>query len=247
MRKLTVFLALILVVSSVFTDAIGKEKPKDKVLVFSKTAGYRHESIKEGLVAIQKLGLENNFEVEATEDAGKFITENLKNYKALIFLNPTGTDIFNESQKAALKRYINNGGGFVGLHAAADCSYEWEWYGKMVGAFFKSHPKIQEATLTIISKDHPATRKLPSEWKHTDEWYNFKDLNKDVEVLVKVDEKSYTGGENGDYHPISWYHNFEGGRVFYTALGHTSEDYTSDKLFLSQLLGGIEYAIGRKR
>jgi uncharacterized protein len=247
MKRKILLLSLCLIA---FLFAFGLKAPlksKDKVLVFSKTTGYRHTCIKEGIAAMQKLGVENNFDVEATEDAGEFTDENLKQYKALIFMNPTGTNIFNESEKAAFKKYINNGGGFVGIHSATDCSYEWEWYGKMVGGYFKSHPKIQEATLHVISKKHPSTRQLPDVWQHKDEWYNFKDFNKDVNVLIRIDEKSYKGGENGDFHPISWYHNYDGGRAFYTALGHTDEDFTSDKNFLNDVLGGIEYAMGRKK
>lgn len=224
-----------------------KSSTKDKVLIFSKTLGYRHASIKEGIEAIKLMGQKNGFDVDTTESAEKFTDENLKNYKALIFLSPTGSNLFNDEQKETLKNYIRHGGGFVGIHAATDCNYEWEWYGKMVGAFFTSHPAIQKANMIVISKNHPATRKLPDTWQHTDEWYNFKDINKDIKVLVRVDENSYQGGKNGNFHPVTWYHNFEGGRVFYTAVGHTAEDYTSDKLFLNQLLGGIQYALGRKK
>lgn len=245
--KILFFLALLIAaITPSFKPAVSPEL-KDKVLVFSKTTGFRHANIEEGVAAIRKLGERHRFDVDATEDAGKFTDENLKQYKALIFLNPTGTTIFDEAQKAAFKNFINMGGGFVGIHSAADCSYEWEWYGKMVGAYFKSHPKIQEANLHIIKKDHPSTRLLPKVWRHTDEWYNFKDLNREVNVLITIDEKSYKGGENGEYHPISWFHNYDGGRAFYTGLGHTKEDFTEDKNFLNHVLGGIEYAIGRKK
>lgn len=236
---------LIFLSYSLSTNAV--HKLTGKVLVFSKTTGFRHDNIQEGLAAIKKLGAENGFSVVATEDAGRFTDNELRQYNALIFLNPTGTNIFSDDQKAALKKYINNGGGFVGIHSATDCSYEWEWYGKMVGGYFKSHPKIQEATLQLVLKNHPSTKDLPEKWQHTDEWYNFKDFNDQVNVLVKVDENSYEGGENGDFHPISWFHKYDGGRVFYTALGHTKEDFTSNKNFLKHVLGGIQYAMGKKK
>jgi type 1 glutamine amidotransferase len=146
-----------------------------------------------------------------------------------------------------LQNYIHHGGGFVGIHAATDCLYDWEWYGKLVGAYFMKHPKIQEASLHVIDGSHISTKGLPATWQHTDEWYNFKTISPDIKVLITVDEKSYTGGENGDKHPISWYQKFEGGRIFYTALGHTKEDYTTDALFKQHVVAGIKYALGRKK
>jgi type 1 glutamine amidotransferase len=215
-----------------------------KVLIFSKTNGYRHASIVPGIAAIKKLGSENGFDVDATEDSTWFNTATLKKYSALIFLSPTGT-VFGPNEEKALQEYIHNGGGFVGIHAATDCEYNWQWYGDLVGAYFKSHPKPQMATFNVIDKDHPATSKLPNPWQHFDELYNFKYVNPNLNILLKIDEKSYTGGIMGDNHPMSWYHAYEGGRAFYTELGHTEESY-SDPVYLGHLLGGINYAIGRK-
>ena len=215
---------------------------KQTVLIFSLTKGYHHASIADGITAITKLGIENNFNVDTTTDVKSFTAENLKKYKALVFLSPTGTNIFSDQQKAALKDYINNGGGFVGIHAASDVNFEWEWYGKMVGGFFDSHPKIQEAKLNIVLPKNKIVKGLPQVWSHRDEWYNFKSFNPEVKVLIKVDETSYTGGNMKDEHPISWYHKFEGGKVFYTALGHTKECYT-DLLFLQHLLAGMKWVM----
>lgn len=244
MKKFLLLLIPVLFSLSLKADFLSFKKP-EKVLIFSKTMGYRHKSISDGIAAIQKLGRENNFIADTTENPFKFTSENLKNYQAVIFLSPTG-EFFNDDQKAAFKKYIQNGGGFVGIHAASDCLFKWEWYGKMIGAYFTDHPKVQEAVLTLVDTKHPATKSLVSPWKHTDEWYNFRYTNQDIKVLIKVDEKSYTGGKNGADHPISWYHKFEGGRVFYTALGHTSESFTSDEYFLKHLLGGIMYALNKK-
>jgi type 1 glutamine amidotransferase len=142
--------------------------------------------------------------------------------------------------------FIESGKGYVGIHAAADAEYQWPWYNKLVGAYFKSHPKQQEAELHVMDSSFVATRTLPSSWKHFDEWYNYKQANwSDVHVLLTVDEKTYTGGENGDYHPVCWYHNYDGGRSFYLGLGHTKECYT-DPLFLKLLAGGIKYAISNQ-
>jgi uncharacterized protein len=215
-----------------------------KVLIFSKTNGYRHASIGAGIAAIKKLGSENGFEVDATEDSTWFNTATLKKYSALIFLSPTGT-VFGPNEEKALQEYIHNGGGFVGIHSATDCEYNWQWYGDLVGAYFKAHPKPQMATFNVIDKDHPATRKLPNPWQHFDELYNFKYVNPNITVLLKIDEKSYTGGTMGDNHPMSWYHAYDGGRAFYTELGHADECY-SDPIYLGHLLGGIQYALGKK-
>ncbi len=217
-------------------------KPGKKILVFFLTKGYHHNSIANGLVALQKIGSENNLQVDTTTNPALFTTENLANYKAIVFLNPTGTGLFNDAQKLAFKGYINNGGGFVGIHAATDCNYEWEWYGKMVGGYFESHPKTQEAKIYVVDKKHPASKVVPNPWVHTDEWYNFKSFNPDVTVIMKVDEKSYKEGKMGDNHPVAWYHEYDGGKAFYTALGHTEACYT-DEVFLKHLTGGIKWAI----
>jgi type 1 glutamine amidotransferase len=239
MKKIGLLLMVISVMA--FKPAV-----KDKVLIFSLTKGYHHASIAEGIIAIQKLGADNNFDVDTTTNPAKFTDADLKPYKTIIFLSPTGS-FFNDEQKLALQNYIHKGGGFVGIHAATDCLFEWEWYGKLVGAFFTKHPKIQQANLMVTDQTNIATKMLPTTWPHTDEWYNFKDVNPDIKVLISVDEKSYTGGEMNGNHPIAWYHNFEGGRAFYTALGHTKEDFTTDTLFTQHLLGGIKYALGRKK
>lgn len=215
------------------------------MLVFSKTAAYRHSCIPKGKVAIQKLGSENGFAVDTTENAELFTEENLKKYAAVIFLCTTG-DVLNNQQEVAFERFIQSGGGFAGIHSATDTEYDWGWYGDLIGAYFANHPAIQKATLIITDSTHPSTRFLPVIWTRTDEWYNFRKLNKEVKVLLKIDEKSYTGGTMNNDHPMAWYHDFDGGRAFYTELGHTEESY-SDSLYLKHILGGIQYAIGNNK
>ncbi|HRE51471.1 MAG TPA: ThuA domain-containing protein [Flavitalea sp.] len=216
-----------------------------RALVFSKTTGFRHSSIEAGKTALLKLGQENGFDVDTTENAEYFTEDSLKNYSVVIFLNTTdNTDqLLNHYQENAFERYIQAGGGFVGIHAATDAEYQWGWYSRLVGANFESHPEIQEAVLQVVDNNHPSTKHLPDQWKRTDEWYNFKNLNKDVKVLITIDEKSYKGGRNGEGHPIAWRHEYDGGRAFYTELGHTEASYTEEN-FLKHLLGGIQYAIG---
>lgn len=224
---------------------ITTAKPLPKVLIFSKTKGFHHESIAIGISAIQKLGKENNFEVDTTTDASLFNSAYLKQFKAIIFLSPTG-EVLNGDQQLAFEKYIQAGGGFVGIHAATDCEYDWPWYGNLVGAYFGGHPSQQEAILHVTDAKNMATRHLPEFWKRKDEWYNFKWVAKDLHILLTIDEKSYDAGETkmGDYHPMAWYHEFDGGRAFYTALGHTDESY-NDPLFLKHLLGGIKYALNK--
>jgi len=222
----------------------NKRDGKPKVLVFSKTMGFKHSSIPSGIAAIQKLGTENNFEVDTTKNAALFEEEILKEYSAVIFLSTTA-NVLDHKQEAAFERYIQAGGSYVGVHAATDTEYDWNWYGKLVGAYFQSHPAgTPEADFIIKDKNFGATNFFTdSIWHRTDEMYNFKKLNPDVNVVMTIDESTYEGGENGDYHPMSWYHEYDGGRAFYTALGHTEDSYTEEN-YLKHLLGGIQYAIG---
>ena len=210
----------------------------NRVLVFSRTKGYRHGSIPAGKLAIMKLGQENGFAVDTTENADKFTEANLKQYSAVIWLSTTGNAL-DDAQQAAFERYIQAGGGFVGIHAAADTEYDWPWYNQLVGAYFLHHPKQQNAEIQIIDKSHPATKMLPDRWKRFDEWYSYKSIAKDMKVLGKLDEKTYEGGKNGDDHPFIWHREFDGGKSFYTGGGHTDESY-SDALFLQHILGGIK-------
>jgi len=235
--KITLLLALCVMLFNFSTIPV-----KPRILVFTKTSGYHHESIAVGVPAIMKLGAENNFLVDSTSDASKINEANLSKYSAVVFLSTTGY-MLNTYQQADLQRYMQAGGNFVGVHAAADAEYDWKWYGRLVGAYFLSHPEQQEATLRVADKNHPSTRTTPEEWKRKDEWYNYKSIATDLHVLINLDESSYKGGQNGASHPIAWYHNFENGRAFYTGLGHTNESYT-DPVFLKHLLGGIQYAIG---
>jgi cytochrome c len=237
-----VSLALLLALVCVPIAAQGQES---RVLVFSKTAGFRHSSIGDGLTAIRKLGQENGFSVDATEDAGAFSSKNLTKYRAVVFLNTTG-DVLDAAQQDDFERYIQAGGGYVGIHAAADTEYEWPWYGRLAGAWFNGHPNnpnVRKGTFRVLDKSHPSTEGLPDRWEREDEFYNFKSIDPTVRVLVDIDEKSYEGGTNGDRHPMSWYHDFDGGRAWYTNMGHTEATF-SEPLFLRHLLGGLRYAMG---
>lgn len=212
------------------------------VLVFSKTDGFYHNSIPAGQAAIHKLGLENGFLVDTTKNAAYFTADSLRKYKAVVFLNTT-KDVLNENEQTAFQEYIRAGGGFVGIHSATDTEYDWPWFNQLVGAYFVNHPENQEARILVTEKNHPSTSMLPDTLVRYDEWYNFKAIQPHIKVLAYLDESSYKGGTNGDNHPYAWYHEFEGGRSFYTAGGHTIESY-SEPLFLQHILGGIRYAMG---
>ncbi|MEA2564086.1 MAG: cytochrome c [Acidobacteriota bacterium] len=216
----------------------------DRILVFSKTTGFRHSSIEPGIAALRELGAANGFAVDATEEAGQFTTTNLSRYKAVVFLSTSG-DVLNGDQQAAFMAYIRNGGGFVGIHAAADTEHGWPWYGGLVGAYFVSHPAPAQARIRVEDRDHPSTRTLPDPWNRFDEWYDFQQnpRSQGVTVLLRLDEASYPGGQMGEDHPIAWYHEYDGGRAWYTGGGHTDASF-SEPAFLEHLLGGIRYAAG---
>jgi len=245
---------LFLLVSISFFNGFDEEKKTagsevtdtdSQILIFSKTEGWRHDSIEAGHEAITELASTHNVSVTSTEDASYFISENLQYYDAVVFLNTTET-VFNDNQRDAFKEYIQSGGGFAGIHAASDTEYDWPWYNKLVGAYFESHPNdpnVREAVLIVHNQDHLSTSELPERWERADEWYNFKDMNENVNVLISLDTDSYEGSAHPGNHPVAWYHEYDGGKSFYTALGHTIESY-SEELFLEHIWGGITYAMG---
>ncbi len=248
---------LVLLLAAIVTITLfscgSKRSGKPRLLVFSKTAGYRHASIPNGIAAIQKLAKENGYEVDTTENASIFNEDSLKNYSAVIFMSTTG-NVLDYRQRTSFERYIQAGGGFVGVHSATDTEYDWGWYGRLVGNYFIDHPgindtfpNVQQGTLHVVDQTFGATKHLPATWTRTDEYYSFrKQLDSSVHVLMNIDEASYKGGHKMGNHPMSWYHDYDGGRAFYTELGHTAESYTDDN-YTKHLLGGIQYAIGENK
>lgn len=225
--------------------AIDFKIPASKrgVLIFSKTAGFRHDSIPDGITCLKQICRKEGFDPDATEDASLFTDEILKAYDVIVFLNTTG-DVLNDEQQAAMERFIKRGGGFVGVHAASDTEYDWAWYGGLVGAYFKCHPAIQPAQLNVLDSDHLATKHLPKAWQRADEWYDFKAPPASVRRLIEIDESTYKGATMGKDHPMSWCHEYDGGRAFYTALGHTKESYAEPQ-FVEHLRGAILWAANR--
>jgi type 1 glutamine amidotransferase len=217
------------------------------VLVFTRTLGYRHDSIAAGVAAIQKLGTLKGFTVAQTEDPTRFSDAGLADYDVVVWLSTTA-DVLDEEQQAAFQRFIQAGHGWVGIHAAADSEYDWAWYGQLLGgnAWFLDHPDIQTVEVDVEDPTHASTAQWPAKFMHQDELYNFRaNPRASVSVLLRLNESSYQPGEGamGSDHPIAWYHAFDGGRAWYTALGHRPELY-SDAQFVQHLLGGIEWAAG---
>jgi PKD repeat protein len=236
---------------------------KFNVLVFSKTAAFRHSNIDEGITAIKLLGSQQNFTVDTIEDASLFTDAFLSRYDAVIWLSTTG-DVLNDAQQAAFERYIQRGGGYVGVHAAADTEYTWPWYGQLVGGYFRNHPNgTPSATVVVEDASRPATAHLPARWTRNDEWYNYQGIVNPVvngggtdvstrgltpiHVLLTMDESTYAeaDGTDGvdDDHPIAWCKRYDGGRMFYTGLGHTEASWLEAN-FLQHFLGGLEVAAG---
>jgi type 1 glutamine amidotransferase len=223
--------------------APGQGQPN--VLVFSKTAGFRHDSIPAGIAALKGLAEQHGFGLTQTEDATQFADPTLATFAAVVFRSTTG-DVLIAGEEAAFERYIAAGHGYVGIHAAADCEYNWAYYGGLVGAYFAGHSLVTQASVKLEPVTHAALTGLPSPWLRTDEWYGFRTNPRSaVTVLLTVDETTYAAGQGmmGADHPVAWYHPYQGGRAFYTALGHTSESF-SDPVFLGHLLGGIQWAAG---
>lgn len=222
------------------------DPPLRSVLVFSKTAAFRHGSIAEGKRMFLNLAAEQGFTVDTTEDASVFNPDSLAQYNVVVFLNTTG-DVLNPDQQRELERFTAAGGSWLGIHAAADCEYRWPWYHRLVGAYFKNHPAVQSAAIDVVNGDHPATEHLNPRWTRTDEWYNYRDIrHDDIEVVLKLDETSYEGGENGGDHPVAWHHPIGNGRAFYTGLGHTPESYREPQ-FVAHVAGALEYLFGEGR
>ncbi|MFI6786095.1 ThuA domain-containing protein [Nonomuraea sp. NPDC050383] len=239
LRRLSATAVALTAAAATLIPAVPAQAAAFKVLVFSKTAGFRHDSIPGGIQAIRDLGAANDFAVDATEDANAFTAANLAQYKAVVFLSTTG-DVLNDTQQAAFQTYVDGGGGYVGVHSAADTEYGWPYYGQLMGAWFNNHPAIQQATVRNEDRAHAATAHLGATWSRTDEWYNYRtNPRSGVRVLQSLDESSYSGGGMGD-HPITWCHPQSSGRSFYTGLGHTQESY-ADPNFRALLLGGIRY------
>lgn len=242
MKKVILLYALLL-------SVLGVQAQK-RVLVFSLTKGFHHNSIKEGNQYFLELGKKQGIAIDTTTNANKFTEENLKKYNAVVWLSTTG-DVLNPAQQADFERYIQAGGGYVGIHAASDTEYNWPWYNDLMGGYFASHPggrvsNVQNGKMVTLDKTFPASAHFPETFERKDEFYDFKSLKKDIlKFIVRVDESSYQMGKMGDFHPMAWYHEFDGGKAFYSNYGHTPETFT-EPLMTEHFWQGLKWAMAEK-
>ncbi|MBD9478249.1 ThuA domain-containing protein [Pseudoxanthomonas sp. PXM02] len=215
--------------------------PPERVLIFTKTAGFRHDAIPTAVATLRTLVADAGMAADHTEDANDFSAANLARYRVVVFASTTG-DVLDEAQQAAMEGFVRGGGGFVGVHAAADTEYDWPWYGRLVGAYFASHPPGLQSTQVQPELDgQPAGAR----WPITDELYNYRtNPRPQVRVIATVDERGYSGGTMGADHPIAWCHDYDGGRSWYTGLGHEANVY-ADANVIEQLTRGLRYAASR--
>jgi uncharacterized protein len=244
--------SMAIVVGVLCLAGIASAADKARVLVYSGSTGYRHESIPAAVEAVKSMGAKLGYGVDATEDPEVFTEAKLRPYQAIVFVS-TSTDPKNPAsewfvgaRRDALQNFLQGGKGIVALHAAGDSHYHWPWYGKMIGGYFERHPKgTPKGVVTVIDAKHPATAKLPTTLERNDEWYYYKDFDPTMRVLVTVDPATIGDGEaDVNPNPVVWCHDFGGGRVFYSGLGHTSESY-SEPYMVNLIMGGLTYAVGK--
>jgi hypothetical protein len=247
---LTIFTILFLALSCRAQDDKPEFDKSVNILVFSKTVGYRHESISTGLKMLYDQSKKQNWVITATENAGLFTDDFLSTFDVVVFLNPTG-DAIDDIGQAAFEKLMKPGKGFVGIHAAADCEYDWEFYGKLNGAYFKTHPAQQKATVVFEKSNHPAMKPFKGMKSYTtwDEWYSFKENPRpNVNVLATLDESTIKKFDNDNFrmgdHPIIWWSEKNGIRSFYTGFGHTHEAF-QDKLIIEHITNAINWAAKR--
>ena len=246
-------LLILMVFQSVYS--IASAQAQFRALLITTTRGFQHESINAGVLALQELAKKNNFNLKLFEDPKVFNDDFLKQFQVIIFLNTTG-DIFDSAQQKAIERFIQRGKGFVGIHSASDTEYGWDWYRKLVGRMFHIHPAIQTARMNIVDNTFPGLQGFAGNKWWTDEWYEFgPEEITGLNYILAVDESTYNpkvewadkkGNGMRKFHPIAWYHNYDGGRAFYTALGHMPSDY-SDAVFLNHVYAGIFWAVTGKK
>ena len=243
MRRPALILLSILLLLALCLHASAGMPPRARVLVFTRTAGWQHDSIPTAVAALQRLGAQDGMQLDPSEDGAAFNTANLSRYQAVVFANTT-LDVLDEAQQAAMQEFIRGGGGFMGVHSAADTEYDWPWYGELVGAWFKDHPPgLQSTHVDFEGRDADA----PRDWRVTDEIYNYRSNPREkVQVLATVRESDYEGGGMGTDHPIAWCRAFDGGRAWYTGLGHDAALY-ADPVFQRHLQRGLRYAAGLSR
>lgn len=249
MNKFRIFVSILLTIICVSITYKASAK-QFRALLFTKTAGWHHSSIHEGVTAMRRLSKIHHFDLDWHEDSNQFNRDNLSKYDVVIFMLTTG-DVLSDEQQMVFEEYISQGNGFVGIHSAADTEYGWSWYQGLVGRTFVIHPPIQTARINVIDHNFPGLEFFPKQFFWTDEYYNFsEEISPSLNYLLTVDESTYSAEAQwgnvksegmGKFHPVSWYQEYDGGRSFYTALGHIPDSY-SQQNFLTHLYGGIYWA-----
>jgi type 1 glutamine amidotransferase len=239
----------------IFLFSVSAQQKQFKALVVTTTNGWHHESVHAGFLAIKEMGIKSFFDVTLFENPRGFTDKYLEQFQVVIFLNTTG-NIFDTAAEHVMERFIRSGKGFVGVHSASDTEYDWEWYTKMVGRMFKIHPAVQSAKLKVLDAKFPGLQGFADGRIWTDEWYDFgPEKTSGLNYILGVDESTYNPkvqwGQNksdgmGQLHPLAWYHDYDGGRAFYTALGHLPTNF-EDPAFLNHLYAGILWAATGKK
>lgn len=248
MKKLAQSLILILV--SVLSACTAAESQKHILIYTRNGEGYVHENIGASVAALEKICTEEGYATEVSEVPGVFTPENLERFDAIIFTNTNNEGFDTDGQREAFQEYIRKGGGFMAIHSASGSEREWPWYWALVGGKFLRHPAYQEFDVLVTDTTHLSTSHLPRRWRVSDECYFSNQLNPDIHVLLSVDlttiedegKLEYPGETFGQQFPLCWCHTFDGGREWYTALGHDSAFY-SDPLFVEHLRGGLLWVL----
>ncbi|GAB3752595.1 ThuA domain-containing protein [Spirosoma pomorum] len=260
-RYLIILLPLLLTWNLVMAESTpprdGINWKKVRVLVYTKNGkGYVHDNIPNAVQCIRKLGQEHGFSVEVADQPGVFVESNLQNYTAIIFPS-TNNDVFDtDAQRLAFRRYIEAGGGFVGIHSVVGTERNWTWFKRMIGGTFAWHPRFQKFRVQVIDTKHPSTQGIPPTWEREDEFYFIKDMSPGPTVVMASDLNSLNGeepekvqqfrGSFGQLYPSVWYYNFDGGHTWCTTLGHDKRDYENPQ-FIQHIFQGLRYVVGQVR
>lgn len=242
---------LVVVFTGWMLGAAAQAKEK-RVLVYTRNGkGYVHDNIPASIAALQQLGQQLGLRVDTSSNPASFTDDNLRQYAALIFSNTNNSVFDNDAQKVAMMRYIQAGGGFMGIHSASGTERNWKWFKLMLGATFRRHPPFQPLRIHVLDRRHPATRGLPASWTTEDECYFFKEFNVNVHVLLVTDIREIRDDQPADsvrqfsnQYPAAWCQEFDGGRVWYTALGHSAEDYSNPQ-YLAHLRAGLQWLLAK--
>jgi type 1 glutamine amidotransferase len=250
MRNFTMVMVFVLG----FIQVASAQKSYEKsILIYTKNGeGYVHENIAASVTALEKICEEEGIRTEVSDQPAVFTRENLERFDALVFSNSNNEGFDSQAQREAFQGFIRRGGGFAASQSATATERDWPWYWALVGGKFLRHPPYQEFDVVVTDRTHESTRHLPARWSISDECYYSYHLNPDIHILLSVDlntiedeeKEVYPGETFGHFFPLSWCHEFEGGRQWYTALGHDSEFY-QDPLFVEHLRGGLRWILGK--